>query len=90
MSWRFSKSINIGPLRITFSKVGIGWSLGGKGFRAGVDSKGRRYSNISIPGTGVSKRTYENGNPVSSLNKKIYWGIVICLFIIISVIRAFL
>lgn len=90
MSWRFSRRINFGPLRITFSKSGIGWSLGGKGYRTGVDSKGRKYNNVSIPGTGVSKRTYENTPSANSSNKKFHWGIIIIIFVVISFVRNFM
>lgn len=34
MGFRFRKSVNLGPLRVNFSKSGVGYSVGGKGFRA--------------------------------------------------------
>lgn len=54
MGLRFRKSINIGPLRINFSKSGIGFSLGVKGFRIGRSAKGKTSATVSLPGTGVS------------------------------------
>ncbi len=51
---RFRKSINIGPLRINFSKSGIGFSLGVKGFRITRSAKGKASATVSLPGTGLS------------------------------------
>jgi len=60
MGWGFRKSINFGPLRINASKSGLGYSIGGRGFRVGRDARGRQYRSLSIPGTGIFKRTYTN------------------------------
>ena len=57
MSWSFRRSINLGPFRLTFSNSGISYSFGMAGFRTGVNAKGRRYSSVSIPGTGVRYST---------------------------------
>ena len=54
MGLRFRKSINIGPLRINFSKSGIGFSLGVKGFRVSRSAKGKNTATVSLPGTGLS------------------------------------
>ena len=53
MGWSFRKSVGLGPFRINISKSGIGYSIGGAGFRTGVNSRGRRFRSFSIPGTGV-------------------------------------
>ena len=58
MGWNFRRSINFGPLRINFSKSGIGYSAGIRGARIGRDAKGRKYSQISIPRTGIYRREY--------------------------------
>ncbi|MBI3818502.1 MAG: DUF4236 domain-containing protein [Planctomycetes bacterium] len=54
MGWSFRKSINFGPVRVNVSKSGIGYSVGGGGFRTGVRAGGRRYTRVTIPGTGIS------------------------------------
>lgn len=54
MGLRVRKSINIGPLRINFSKSGVGFSLGVKGFRVSRSAKGKKQATVSIPGTGIS------------------------------------
>jgi hypothetical protein len=56
MGFSYRRSVGIGPFRINISRSGIGWSVGGRGVRTGVDGRGRRYTNVSIPGTGVSYR----------------------------------
>lgn len=54
MGLRFRKSVNIGPLRLNFSKSGVGMSVGVKGFRVGRSAKGRTTATVSLPGTGIS------------------------------------
>jgi len=53
MGFTFRKSKSLGPFRVNMSRSGVGFSVGGKGFRSGVSSRGRRYSTFSLPGTGV-------------------------------------
>ena len=64
MGWQFRKSVNLGPFRVNLSKSGIGYSLGGAGFRTGVSAGGRRYSSIGIPGTGL-RYLKSGGGPAS-------------------------
>jgi len=59
MGWSYRKSVNLGPFRVNVSKGGIGYSVGAKDFRVGVNSRGRRYSSVTIPGTGISYRTWK-------------------------------
>ncbi len=54
MGFRFRKSINIGPLRINFSKSGVGFSFGVKGLRVSRSAKGKHTATVSLPGTGLS------------------------------------
>ena len=53
MGWTYRKSINLGPFRVNVGKSGVGYSVGGGGFRTGVSSTGRRYNSATIPGTGL-------------------------------------
>lgn len=53
MGWSFRKTFSLGPLRVTASKSGLSFSVGAKGLRAGVNSRGRPYTSATIPGTGV-------------------------------------
>ena len=54
MGFRFRKSVKAGPFRVTFSKSGIGYSVGGKGFRVTKKAGGGVRTTASIPGTGIS------------------------------------
>lgn len=58
MGWSYRKSFGTGPFRINVSRSGVGYSIGGRGFRTGVDSRGRRYTSVSIPGTGLRHVSY--------------------------------
>ncbi len=65
MGWSYRKSLNLGPFRINLSKSGVGYSVGGAGFRTGVSSSGRKYHSVSVPGTGLryysSKKSSSSG-----------------------------
>lgn len=39
----FRKSLSLGPVRVNFTKSGVGMSAGVRGFRAGVNSRGKSY-----------------------------------------------
>jgi hypothetical protein len=58
MGWSYRKSLGAGPFRINLSRSGVGYSIGARGFRTGVDSRGRRYTSVSIPGTGLRHVSY--------------------------------
>ena len=61
MGFSYRKSGSIGPFRVNVGRSGVGYSVGGKGFRTGVSSQGKRYSAFSVPGTGVGYRTQHKG-----------------------------
>lgn len=54
MGFRYRKSKNFGPFRINLSKSGVGWSVGGKGFRYTKKSNGGTRTTTSLPGSGMS------------------------------------
>ena len=54
MGFRFRKSLNLGPLRINFSKSGIGYSVGNKFARVTKKTNGGVRTTATIPGTGIS------------------------------------
>lgn len=68
MGFRFRKSKNFGPLRVNVSKSGIGWSIGGKGFRHTKRADGRTQNTYSIPGTGISYINVDSNNNHSSFD----------------------
>jgi hypothetical protein len=56
MGFYYRKSVNLGPFRVNIGKSGLGYSVGGRGFRVGTTSRGRKYTSFSIPGTGIGYR----------------------------------
>ena len=54
MGFRFRKSVNLGGVRINFSKSGVGYSYGGKGVRITKKANGGTRTTLSIPGSGIS------------------------------------
>lgn len=78
MGWRFRRSLKLGLLKLNFSKSGVGYSVGERGYRVGKDAKGRSYTAASIPGTGLYNRSYSSqgrtaggdATPVSSVTAK--------------------
>lgn len=72
MGFRYRKSKNIGPFRINLSKSGVGWSVGGKGFRYTKKANGGTRSTTSIPGTGMSwVKDYSNKSNTRNNKKNI-------------------
>lgn len=70
MGYRFKKSIKAGPVRVNFSKSGVGYSVGRKGFRVTKKANGGVRTTTSIPGTGVSYvKDYGRGKYQSSTKR---------------------
>ena len=60
MGLRFQRRIRILPgVHLNLSKSGMGVSVGGRGAHFGIDARGRRYTSVGLPGTGVSWREYQ-------------------------------
>lgn len=57
MGFRFRKTFGKGPFKMTVSKSGIGYSVGGKGLRVTKKAGGGTRTTASIPGTGISYTT---------------------------------
>lgn len=59
MALRLGKSFKVAPgVRVNLSKSGVGMSAGVRGARIGVNSKGKTYSSVGIPGTGIYSTSY--------------------------------
>jgi hypothetical protein len=50
MGWSFHRSLNMGGLRLNFSKSGVGASMGVRGLRYGISPNGRRYVRCGMDG----------------------------------------
>jgi hypothetical protein len=58
MGFRYQRRIKICKgVNINLSKSGVGLSVGPKGAKIGISSKGKPYASVGIPGTGLSYRT---------------------------------
>ena len=42
MAFYYRKSVNLGPFRVNLSKSGVGYSVGGRGFRVGTTARGKK------------------------------------------------
>lgn len=73
MGFRFRKSIKICKgLKINLNKNSIGLSVGTRGARYSINSKGRKKATIGIPGTGISYSASSTNNHKKQINSKIY------------------
>lgn len=66
MGFKFRKSIKMGPVRVNLSKSGVGYSVGGKGFRVTKKAGGGTRTTVGIPGTGISYSTSSSKKKTSS------------------------
>jgi hypothetical protein len=85
MGFRFQRRIKVlRGITVNVSKSGVGVSVGGRGFHTGIDSKGRRYTSGSLPGTGLSWREYrkDSGPPRSRLAI----GILVAFVVVVALI----
>jgi hypothetical protein len=58
---RFQRRIRVLPgVHLNVSLSGVGLSVGGRGFHAGVTARGQKYVSADLPGTGLSVRQYES------------------------------
>ena len=73
MGVRLSKSFKVAPgVRVRVNAKSTSVSLGGKGMRYTVNSKGRRTASVRVPGTGVSVQEVSGtrkGTPPQHVNK---------------------
>lgn len=84
MGWRYRKSLNLGPLRINFSKSGVGYSFGGKGCRVTKTAKGTVRRTVTLPGGISHVDEYKAGSGPAKKHPavgrgKIIWGVLIIL-----------
>jgi len=71
MGFRISKSIKLAPgVRMTVSKSGLGYSVGGKGMRVTRHAGGRVSRTVSIPGSGISHSSTIRSAPRKSASPR--------------------
>ena len=93
MGFRFRKSKQVGPIRVTVSNSGVSTSVGGKGARITKRADGKVQTTASIPGAGISHATIHNSTPQPQENQPkkqefldTWFGKLITLSIIIGVV----
>jgi hypothetical protein len=78
MGFRFQRRVRIAPgLRLNLSKSGMGIGVGRNGLRLGIDSKGRKYFSVGLPGTGLSYRKFFGLRITSEVLKRIFWIVAV-------------
>jgi len=58
MGLHYRKSVKLDLFRVSIGKSALGFSVGGLCFRDSKSSRGPKYNNSSISGTGVGYRKY--------------------------------
>ena len=61
MGFTYRKSVNLGPFRVNLSKPGLGYSVGGRGFRVGTTARGKKYTSFSIPAGPIHEAEEKEG-----------------------------
>jgi hypothetical protein len=85
MAWNFRRSIRLGPLRVNLSRSGIGYSVGTRGVRVGRDARRRTYEQISIPKTGIYRRSY--GKSSVLISRPVLLSVLIAVLLIYFLIE---
>lgn len=93
MGFRFRKSVNIGPLRLNFSKSGVGYSFGVRGLRYTKKTNGGTRLTSSVPGTGLSyvaetgaKKAAASSDEGSSLFKPLLGSVAAVLVLVFAIV----
>ena len=81
MGFYIRKSLKLGPIRLNFSKSGIGVSAGVTGARFGVNARGQKYVHLGRGGLYYRQNLpddlqAESGEPGSS-GAGLSWGVVL-------------
>jgi hypothetical protein len=78
---RFQRRIRRLPgVHLNVSLSGVGVSVGGRGFHAGVTGRGQRYVSAGLRGTGLSVRQY---SPMNSTPKLSFWPVAIAAAVLV-------
>ena len=64
MGFHLRKSFKVGAFRFNLSNSGLGFSVGSKGLRLGVDGKGRAYIG---GGKGILREIQKNDNSYNTM-----------------------
>lgn len=61
--WRFRKTKQLGPVKVSITRRGLGFSLGvgHLPIRVGTTAAGKKYVTLRLPGTGISYTHFIGG-----------------------------
>ena len=91
MGFYIRKSLSFGPIRLNFSKSGVGISAGVRGARVGVNSRGKRYIHAGRHGI-YYRRMLDGANEPNDSKGHIHFGApwILILGILLGLIMAWL
>ena len=88
---RLQRRIRVLPgVHLNVSLSGVGVSVGGRGFHAGVTARGQRYVSAGLPGTGLSVRQYssvQNSTPKLSFSPLVIALVVFAVLLLLVMMR---
>jgi uncharacterized protein YqjF (DUF2071 family) len=73
MAFYIRKSLSLGPIRLNFSKSGVGISAGVRGARVGINSRGKRYIHAGRHGI-YYRQMLDGANEPNDLKDHIRFG----------------
>jgi hypothetical protein len=79
MGFYLRKSLSFGPIRLNFSKAGVGISAGVKGARIGVNARGRRYIHAGRYGVYYRQMLPDQTEPgeQDSIGAGVTWAVIL-------------
>jgi hypothetical protein len=89
MGFYIRKSFKLGPLRLNLSKSGLGASVGTRGARLGLSSKGKLYTHLGRWGLYHRQDLGSVKEPPGLVSKGIGFWILIALGIVLALVLAF-
>jgi hypothetical protein len=92
MGFYIRKSVSLGPIRLNFSKSGVGVSTGVKGARIGVNARGRRYIHAGRYGVYYRQMLPDQTEPgeQDSIGAGATWAVILVAIVAAVVLLRFL
>jgi len=90
MGFFFRKSISVGPVRLNFSRSGVGVSAGVRGLRSGINAKGKSYVAGGRYGVYFRQNLSDGGGDIPEHNVEAgaHWVAILVVGFLLCVILA--